>query len=578
MSKKPLLYKYIPLFDWIRNYDKSDLSGDLVAGITVGVMLIPQSMAYAVLAGLPPVYGLYASVFPMIIYGILGTSRELAVGPAAIICILIVAGVSEFAEVGSDRFIQLAILTAFGVGILQLAMGLLKMGFIVNFLSHPVNSGFISASALIIAVSQLESLLGLDLEKSTKVYETVAEVALRIGDIHPATAIMGILSLIFLISFKFWKKRFPAALVVVAAGIIFTWLFNLESMGVSIVGSIPEGMPSLNATFISIADLQQLIPLILIISLVAYVQSIAIAKLMASKKGYRIDTNQELIALGAANIGGALFQAFPTTGGFSKTAVNEQSGGKSGISAITTAVLIGLTLLFLTPLFYYLPNAILAAIIISAVVGLFDLRRMVYLWRADKRDLSMLLITFFATIIIGIEEGIAIGVVISVITVVYSTTRPPTAELGRLGDTRNFRNVNRYHSATTWEDILVYRFDSALYFANVEYFQDSLENLIQDKGEENLNLVILDARSINSIDSTGVHILKFIIKGLRDREIDIYIAGAIGPVSKMLKKTEIVDMVGEDHFFFDVPSAVEHYQSGESSATDHDYSPLYSDE
>ena len=578
MSKKPLLYKYIPLFDWIRNYDKSDLSGDLVAGITVGVMLIPQSMAYAVLAGLPPVYGLYASVFPMIIYGILGTSRELAVGPAAIICILIVAGVSEFAEVGSDRFIQLAILTAFGVGILQLAMGLLKMGFIVNFLSHPVNSGFISASALIIAVSQLESLLGLDLEKSTKVYETVAEVALRIGDIHPATAIMGILSLIFLISFKFWKKRFPAALVVVAAGIIFTWLFNLESMGVSIVGSIPEGMPSLNATFISIADLQQLIPLILIISLVAYVQSIAIAKLMASKKGYRIDTNQELIALGAANIGGALFQAFPTTGGFSKTAVNEQSGGKSGISAITTAVLIGLTLLFLTPLFYYLPNAILAAIIISAVVGLFDLRRMVYLWRADKRDLIMLLITFFATLIIGIEEGIAIGVVISVIAVIYSTTRPPTAELGRLGTTRNFRNVNRYHTATTWEDILVYRFDSALYFANVEYFQDSLENLVQEKGEENLNLVILDARSINSIDSTGVHILKFIIKGLRDREIDIYIAGAIGPVSKMLKKTEIVDMIGEDHFFFDVPSAVQQYRSGESSATSHDYSPLYSDD
>ncbi len=578
MSKKPLLHKYIPLFDWIRSYDKSDLRGDLIAGITVGVMLIPQSMAYAVLAGLPPVYGLYASVFPMIIYGILGTSRELAVGPAAIICILIVAGVSEFAEVGSDRFIQMAILTAFGVGILQLAMGVLKMGFIVNFLSHPVNSGFISASALIIAVSQLGSLLGLDLEKSAKVYETAAEVALSIGDIHPATALLGVVSLIFLIGFKYWKKRFPAALVVVAAGIMFTWLFNLDTSGVSIVGSIPEGMPSLSTSFINISDLQQLIPLILIISLVAYVQSIAIAKLMASKKGYRIDSNQELIALGAANIGGAFFQAFPTTGGFSKTAVNEQSGGKSGISAITTAVLIGLTLLFLTPLFYYLPKAILAAIIISAVVGLFDLRRMVYLWRADKRDLSMLLITFFATIIIGIEEGIAIGVVISVITVVYSTTRPPTAELGRLGDTRNFRNVNRYHSATTWEDILVYRFDSALYFANVEYFQDSLENLIQDKGEENLNLVILDARSINSIDSTGVHILKFIIKGLRDREIDIYIAGAIGPVSKMLKKTEIVDMVGEDHFFFDVPSAVEHYQSGESSATDHDYSPLYSDE
>ena len=578
MSKKPLLHKYIPLFDWIRSYDKSDLRGDLIAGITVGVMLIPQSMAYAVLAGLPPVYGLYASVFPMIIYGILGTSRELAVGPAAIICILIVAGVSEFAEVGSDRFIQMAILTAFGVGILQLAMGVLKMGFIVNFLSHPVNSGFISASALIIAVSQLGSLLGLDLEKSAKVYETAAEVALSIGDIHPATALLGVVSLIFLIGFKYWKKRFPAALVVVAAGIMFTWLFNLDTSGVSIVGSIPEGMPSLSTSFINISDLQQLIPLILIISLVAYVQSIAIAKLMASKKGYRIDSNQELIALGAANIGGAFFQAFPTTGGFSKTAVNEQSGGKSGISAITTAVLIGLTLLFLTPLFYYLPKAILAAIIISAVVGLFDLRRMVYLWRADKRDLSMLLITFFATIIIGIEEGIAIGVVISVITVVYSTTRPPTAELGRLGDTRNFRNVNRYHSATTWEDILVYRFDSALYFANVEYFQDSLENLIQDKGEENLNLVILDARSINSIDSTGIHILKFIIKGLRDREIDIYIAGAIGPVSKMLKKTEIVDMVGEDHFFFDVPSAVEHYQSGESSATDHDYSPLYSDE
>ncbi|MFO7845889.1 MAG: solute carrier family 26 protein [Balneolaceae bacterium] len=556
---KKHIARLLPITDTLSRYNKSMFKGDLNAGVTVGIMLIPQGMAYAVLAGLPPVYGLYASIVPLVIYALLGTSRQLAVGPVAMVSLLVVAGVGDFSEVGSARFIQLAILTALGVGIVQFLMGVFRMGFLVNFLSHPVLSGFTSAAALIIGASQIKNLSGLDLPRTNRVEEIVIETARRITEIDPATAAIGIGSIAAIILIRRWKRTFPSALIVVAAGTIITALFGLHQQGVSIVGDIPQGLPSFSLEYLNLSDARVLIPVVLIISLVSYMESIAVAKAIANKHGYKVDANKELIALGAANIGGSFFQAYPTTGGFSRTAVNNQSGANSTIATIISASIVALTVLFLTPLFYYLPNAVLAAIIMVAVAGLFDLAEMKYLWKTDKKDLAMLLVTFVATLALGIEEGIAVGVVLSLVLVIYSSTKPHSAELGQLGDTKNYRNINRYTEADVEKDILIYRYDSSLYFANVEHFQDTLYARMDQHGE-GLKLVILDASAISSVDSTGVHKLTEIIEDLKEKEIAFFIAGAIGPLRDKLKQSGIQEAMGDENFFFDVSDAVKYYR------------------
>jgi sulfate permease, SulP family len=565
--------RYIPIIDTLKSYDKDSFRGDLNAGITVAIMLIPQGMAYAVLAGMPPVYGLYASIVPLLIYAFFGTSRQLAVGPVAMVSLLVIAGVGELAEVGSDRFIHLAIMTALGVGMFQFLMGIFRMGFIVNFLSHPVLSGFTSAAAIIIGASQIKNLLGIDLPRTNQVHEIVISTFQRIGEIELITAVIGIGSIAVIMLLRKWKRTFPSALFVVVIGTAATALFGLSGAGVSIVGEVPVGLPSFEIPGMDFSDFRALLPIILVISLVSYMESIAVAKAIANKRGYKVDSNQELIALGGANLGGAFFQSFPTTGGFSRTAVNDQSGARTTVASVITALLIGLTVLFLTPLFYYLPNAVLAAIIMVAVAGLFDAKEMVNLWKTDKKDLAMLLVTFLATLVLGIEEGIAIGVLMSLVLVIYSSTKPHQAEIGRLGNTSNYRNINRYPEAKKEKEMLIYRFDSNLYFANVEHFRDTLEEKIKEHGED-LELVILDASAITGIDSTGVHTLKELIKDLRVRRIKFYIAGVIGPVRDKMKTCGITGAMGEENFFFEVADAVAHYKQFGDELPKQEFSPL----
>lgn len=561
------------MLEWIRGYSSEHLKGDLNAGLTVGIMLIPQGMAYAVLAGLPPVYGLYASIVPLVLYAVFGTSRQLAVGPVAMVSLLVVAGVGEFAEIGSDRFIRLAIMTAMGVGVFQLMMGVFRMGFLVNFLSHPVLSGFTSAAALIIGASQLKNLLGIDLPRTNYIHEIMVGILDKAGNIDPHTAAIGLGSIVLIAIFRQWKRTFPSALAVVVIGISITAVFELDQRGVAIVGEIPRGLPSLQILSFSPGDLQQLLPTILVIALVGYMESIAVAKAIANKRGYKVDPNQELIGLGVANIGGAFFQSYPTTGGFSRTAVNDQAGARTGLASVISAAIIALAVLLLTPLFYYLPMAVLAAIIIVAVAGLFDLQEMQSLWKTDRRDLAMLATTFGATLILGIEEGILVGIVLSLVVVIYSSTKPHSAELGRLGDTRNFRNIHRYPEAKTEESVLIYRFDSQLYFANVTYFQDRLEDFVAGRGDK-LELLILDASAIHDIDSTGIRTLKDVIEGLRAKGIKFFIAGAIGPVRDKLKTSEVVSRMGQHNFFFDVNDAMSVYHEEKKLDPDFEYSPL----
>lgn len=559
-----MLKKYIPFLDWIGRYRKDDAKGDFNAGLTVGVMLIPQGMAYAILAGMPPVYGLYASIVPLIIYTFLGTSRHVAVGPVAMVSLLVMAGVGEFAEPGSDVFIRMAILTALGVGLTQFFMGLFRVGFLVNFLSHPVLSGFTSAAAIIIGASQIGNLLGLSLPRSKFVPEILYEAGMQLSNINPYTAAIGIGSIVIIQLLRKWKRAFPSALVVVILGTLVTGLAGLQGMGVSIVGDIPQGLPAFDAGFLVWSDFGQLLPLILVISLVSYMESVAVAKALANKHGYKIDPNQELIGLGAANIGGSFFQSFSVTGGFSRSAVNSQAGARTPMATLISAGVIALTVLFLTPLFYYLPSAVLAAIIMVAVAGLFDSAEIKHLWHTDRLDLAMFGITFIATLGLGIEQGIAIGAVVSLVAVIYQSSRPHSAELGQLGKTNVFRNLERYEKARQVPGLLIFRFDAQLYFANIEYFRNEIEQRIKLRNEagDAIDALLLDFGAVSNIDSSGIHAIEDLLQDLDERGIKVLFSGVIGPVRDRFHHCGLLKALGSEAFFFDVQDGVKYHEEG----------------
>ena len=539
--------KYFPILDWLPNYKKADLSGDLSAGLTVGVMLIPQGMAYSMLAGLPPIYGLYASTIPLILYAIFGTSRQLAVGPVAMVALLIASGVGALTEIGSDNFIGLAILLSLMVGVLQLAMGVFKLGFLVNFLSHPVIAGFTSAAALIIGFSQLKHLLGIDIPRG-KVHETLYNVYLNFGNINWITFAVGAGAIAVIITLRKINRRIPSPLVVVLLGLAVVYGFGLHEAGVKIVKEVPAGAPSFALPTFDMGALGELLPIALTISLVGFMESIAVAKSIQKKhRNYEVVPNQELIGLGIANIGGAFFQAFPTTGGFSRTAVNDQAGAKTGLAAIISAVLVILTLLFLTDYFYYLPKAVLAAIIMVAVFGLIDFKEAKHLWKTDRKDLAMFMTTAVATLLLGVEEGIAVGVGVSIIALLVKVSYPHIAELGTDERSKKLYNVNRFRHINPQDDILVVRLDAQLFFANTLYFQNKLKAL--EENRSNLKAVVLDAGAINGMDSSAVHALIDIVKDYHARNIQFLMADVKGPIRDILKKSGLTDIIGKENFF-----------------------------
>ncbi|MFW6053397.1 MAG: SulP family inorganic anion transporter, partial [Persicimonas sp.] len=390
--------QFIPALAWLKTYDGGDFRGDLVAGLTTAVMLIPQGMAYAMLAGLPPIVGLYASTVPLVVYAIFGTSRQLAVGPVAMVSLLTAAGVGTIATGGTEAYVMYAVLLALMVGAMQLGMGLVRMGMLTNFLSHPILAGFTSAAALIIALSQLKHLLGIDLERSNHIHEILIQASSQIGNTQIAALIIGAAGIALLMGLKRYRPKWPRALIVVVLGTLAVWGLGLHEQGVAIVGDVPAGLPSFTVPEFSWDAMSTLFPMALTIALVSFMESIAVAKKIAQKNRYEVDANQELIGLGSANIAGAFFGSYPVTGGFSRTAVNDQAGAKTGMAAIITAGVIALTLVLLTPLFYYLPQAILAAIIMTAVFGLVDFREAKHLWKVEKTELALMGITFVATL------------------------------------------------------------------------------------------------------------------------------------------------------------------------------------
>lgn len=564
--------RLIPALQWLRTYNQHQFQGDLSAGLTVGVMLIPQGMAYAMIAGLPPIYGLYASTLPLIIYALLGTSRQLAVGPVAMVSLLTAAGVASLAETNTETYLQLAITLALMVGTIQFLLGVFRLGFLVNFLSHPVVSGFTSAAALIIGFSQLKHLTGIPLPGTQQVHEILFSAIKHIREVQMPTLFLGLAGILLILIARRIDKRIPAPLLAVIVGIGAVHVFGLESLGVQIVGQIPSGLPHFSVLHFDGATVSALLGTAMAISLVSFMESIAVAKAIQSRhKDYTLDANQELIALGTANLGGAFFQSYPVTGGFSRTAVNDQAGAKTGMASMISAVLIILTLLFLTPLFHNLPNAILASVIMVAVFGLIDYREAIHLWKTDRSDFWMLLVTFIATLLLGIEEGIGIGVILSLGLVIFRTSRPHIATLGRVPGSNFYRNVARFDDLEIRPDILILRLDAQLFFANLNFCKDHLETMIQSKGKA-LKCIILNAESISHIDSSATRFLQDLVADLRTRGFVVLFNSVIGPVRDQMALNGLLARIGQENMFMSVQNAVDAFDDLlESAPIDHNF-------
>lgn len=547
---------YIPILEWLPNYKKSDLQGDLSAGLTVGIMLIPQGMAYAMLAGLEPIHGLYAVTVPLILYAIFGTSRQLAVGPVAMVSLLTAAGIATLNASSPEQYLLYALSLAFLVGLIQFGMGLFKLGFVVNFLSHPVISGFTSAAAIIIGLSQIKHLFRINLPNSEHIQEMIVAIYQNIGDIHWITFGIGVVGIIIIKYGKKIHKSFPAPLVAVIVGIALVSGFDLTSQGVKIVGDVPSGLPSFSTPSFDLNTWRTLIPIALTISLVGFAESFAVAKTIQAKhKNYRLNANQELTALGMANFGAAFFQGYPVTGGFSRTAVNNDAGAKTTLSSIFSAILIVLTLLFFTGLFYNLPSAILAAVVLVAVSGLIDFKEPVHLWHKDKADFAMLVATFVITLTLGIETGIISGMVLSLLVIIYRASRPHIAQLGRVPGTNTFRNITRFKNLEVRDDLLMVRIDGPIYFANVEFIKDKLDLWISEKGKK-VKMLVFNMESVTNIDSTGAHELNEWINTWRKSGMDISMTSIKGPVRDVLNRWALLESVGSDHIFLDDNTAL----------------------
>ena len=552
MKNLPNLSRYLPILSWGKTYNQLSLTNDLVAAVIVTIMLIPQSLAYAMLAGLPPQMGLYASILPITLYAIFGTSRALAVGPVAVVSLLTAASISRIAAPGSEEYIFAAITLAFLSGVFLLAMGIFRLGFMANFLSHPVISGFITASGIIIAASQLKNIFGIEAHGHNLV-QILSSMSGYLGEINWITATIGILTAAFL----FWvrkgllpllrglglpkrtaeiiAKTGPVAAIV--ATTLLVWAFDLKSAGVKIVGAVPQGLPPLTVPGFSLELWTSLLSSAVLISVIGFVESISVAQTLAAKKRQCIDPDQELIGLGAANIGAAFTSGFPVTGGFSRSVVNYDAGADTPAAGAYTAVGLMFASLFLTPLIFFLPKATLAATIIVAVLSLVDFSILGKAWRYSKADFIAVAATMFITLVVGVEVGVITGVLVSILIHLYKSSRPHIATVGQVPNSEHFRNVLR-HDVITHPNILTVRVDESLYFANARFLEDHLFERVARRTE--LRDVILMCSAINAIDMSALESLEAINERLCDMGVSFHLSEIKGPVMDQLVDTDFL--------------------------------------
>jgi SulP family sulfate permease len=549
-----MLRKIIPVLEWVQHYKREDLKADLTAGLIVAIMLVPQGMAYAMLAGLPPVVGLYASTLPLIIYALLGSSRQLAVGPVAMMSLLVVAGVSPLAQPGSGKYISLVLLLSLMVGVIQFFMGLFRAGFVVNFLSHAVIRGFTSAAAILILLSQLPHLFGIPSSGGHSAMSVLKGVVQGIGGIHPATLGVGLASMIILVIFKRKMPSFPAPIVVVAASTLVVYFLGLDQSGIKIVGHVPKGLPSFSMPEWSLGSIEVLFPVALTLLFVGFMESISIAGWVAAKERYKINSNQEFVALGLANVSASFFSAYPVTGGFSRTAVNYQAGAKTGVASLVTAAIILMTLLFFTSFFYHLPHAVLAAIVTVAVTGLIDVKGAKHLLNLKKMDGWTMILTFVVTLVLGSEKGIIIGVAFSLLVFIWRSSHPHTAELGYLEADNVFRNIRRFPEAKIYTEALILRVDASLYFANMAFLEGFLRRRIVEK--PNVKWVIMDLSGVNDMDAVGADTLSEIMNNYFEQGIQFVFAGMKGPVRDLVSKAGWKEKYGKNIEYLSIQHAL----------------------
>ena len=540
------------MLEWGRSYSKTSFSSDMVAALIVTVMLIPQSLAYALLAGLPPEVGLYASVAPLLLYALLGSSRVLAVGPVAVVSLMTAAAVAEHAASGTHAYWQVAMTLAFLSGGMLLLMGLLRLGFLANFLSHPVISGFISASGLLIAASQLKTLIGIKAEGHNFV-DLLSALTQQISHTHTLTLAVGIAVTVFL----FWVRKGLKPLLIswglqaraadmtakagpvaaIALTTLLAWQLDWQAQGMKLVGTVPQGLPPLTAPLWDLALWQELLVPALLISVVGFVESVSVGQTLAAKRRQRIEPDQELVALGAANLSSAFTGGFPVTGGFARSVVNFDAGAVTPAAGVFTAVGITLASLLLTPALYYLPQATLAATIIVAVLSLVDLSIFKQTWVFSKPDFIAVSATLIATLLVGVEQGLVTGVAVSLALYLWRASRPHIATVGLVPGTEHFRNVLR-HDVQVSPRLLCLRVDASMFFANARGIEDRVNAEVATRPE--LKHVLLQCSAVNDIDASAMESLEAIAQRLNDAGIALHLSEIKGPVMDKLHRTEFL--------------------------------------
>lgn len=542
--------RFLPILEWAPGYTRQAAANDLFAAVIVTIMLVPQSLAYAMLAGLPPVVGLYASILPLVAYAVFGTSRTLAVGPVAVISLMTAAAVSPLAAPGSAAYVEAAIALAFLSGLILLAMAVLRLGFLASFLSHPVISGFISAAGILIAASQIKHILGIQAGGDT-LPRIAAELLAKAGGTHWPTLLIGAGATAFL----FWARRSlkpllgrsglgprsadllakAAPLAAILLSVLAVVLLGLEDAGVRLVGEIPAGLPPFALPVFDAALWLALLPAAVLISLVGFVESVSVAQTLAAKRRQRIGANQELVGLGSANIASALSGGYPVTGGFARSAVNFDAGAETPLAGAATALGILAAALFLAPFFRFLPQAVLAATIIVAVLSLVDLPAIRRVWTYSKADFAAMAATIALVLLVGVEAGIVAGVVLSLLLFLWRTSTPHIAIVGRIPGSEHFRNVER-HAVITSPELLSIRVDESLYFANARHLEERL--LAEVAARPGLRDVVLMCSAVNMIDASALESLEAIAERLGSAGIGFHLSEVKGPVMDALRRSD----------------------------------------
>lgn len=550
MSKGFSLKRYFPVFTWGPKYTNSKFADDSIAALIVAIMLIPQSLAYALLAGLPAETGLYASIVGLTVYAIFGTSNTLSVAPVAVLSLMTAAALAKLGLPTPAETLTAALALTFLSGVFLLMLGLLRLGFMANFLSHPVISAFVTASALIIALSQMQHMLGISASGQNFV-ELCLSLAGELGNTNWVTLLLGVGSILIIVFGKSVLKslllnfgvsgriastasRAGPLLVALIAGVL-AYAFNLEVYGVQLLGEVPQGLPALGLPDMSLDLLSMLAGSALLISIIGFVESISVAQTLAARRRERVDLDQELVGLGAANMASSISGGFPVSGGFSRSVVNFEAGAATPAAGLFTAILITVVALFLTPALSYLPRVVLAAIIIVAVFGLIDFSVLRKSWLYSKADFSAVFVTLTLTLTVGVEVGIGAGVLASILIHLYKTSQPHVAVIGRVQGTEHFRNVDR-HTVETFDNQLSIRIDESLYFANTRYLEELIFKLVADRPK--LEHVILMCTAVNKIDMSALETLEKINETLKELEIKLHLSEVKGPIMDSLAATD----------------------------------------